>query len=157
MPVYSEAQRRGRFFDDFFWAPLWMPPRPPPPAYSCRGAPCAWNLNEVAGPAAGAAPRWEGHPQPTATVPGQRCRNSSAPLRGQHCTAWLFHLLCAWPTLHSLATTPGQRCTARLLCAWHGPKVGSRSLNQLIQGTTNRFPAFLPRGQWDGCGVRGQD
>lgn len=63
----------------------------------------------------------------------------------------------AWPTLHSLATTPGQRCTARLLCAWHGPEVGSRSLNQLIQGTTNQFPALLPREQWDGCGVRGQD
>lgn len=40
----------------FFGAPLWMAPRPPPPAYSCRGAPCAWNLNEAAGPADGAAP-----------------------------------------------------------------------------------------------------
>lgn len=38
----------------FFGAPLWMPPRPPPPAYSCRGAPCAWNLNEEPGAAGGA-------------------------------------------------------------------------------------------------------
>lgn len=80
LSAYSEAQRRGRFFDDFFGAPLWTPPWPPPPAYSCRGAPCAWNLNEVAGAADGAAPRWGGHPQPMASAPGQRCGNSSAPL-----------------------------------------------------------------------------
>lgn len=43
----------------FFGAPLWMPPRPPPPAYSCRGAPCAWNLNEEPGAAGGALPGGE--------------------------------------------------------------------------------------------------
>lgn len=139
LSAYSEAQRRGRFFDDFFGAPLWTPPWPPPPAYSCRGAPCAWNLNEVAGAADGAAPRWGGHPQPTASAPGQRCGNSSAPL----CVA--------------NPAQPGQPCTAQPLRARHGTNAGSHSPSGLIRGTTNRFPTVFPRGQWDSCGVHGRD
>lgn len=124
LSAYSEAQRRGRFFDDFFGAPLWTPPWPPSPAYSCRGAPCAWNLNEVAGAADGAAPRQGGHPQPTASAPGRRCGNSSAPL----CMA--------------NPAQPGQPCTAQLLRARHGPNVGSHSHSGFIRGITNRFPTL---------------
>lgn len=46
----------------FFLAPLWTPPRPPPPAYSCGGAACALNLNEAAG--TGLLPGGEVSPRP---------------------------------------------------------------------------------------------
>lgn len=66
------AKGAGSLMIFFSLAPLWMPPQPPPPAYSCGGTACARNLNEAAGPAAGSAPRRGGQP-------AARLRQAAAP------------------------------------------------------------------------------
>lgn len=123
LPIQRRGEGAGSLMIFFFGAPLRTPPRPPPPAYSCRGAPCAWNVNEAAGlhPPAGLL-RVRGHRSP-ARLPWAR----PAP-----------HGL-ARPTLHSSAPPkPGvpQMGSSLSSPAGSGMAVGCTAVTDV---TANRF------------------